>query len=123
MAKKLRFLINGGFKQWKKMRAEEEQEFDGNSENSPGGEDGAEVPITEDAELDKSLEKNIAVFKRIFGNSGDVVIREISFGPGNKRKGAIIYIDGLVNSSEITKGILKPVLAYEAGKYGFSRIR
>jgi spore germination protein KA len=120
MAKKLRFLINGGFKQWKKMRAEEEQEFDGNSENSPGGEDGAEVPITEDAELDKSLEKNIAVFKRIFGNSGDVVIREISFGPGNKRKGAIIYIDGLVNSSEITKGILKPVLAYmKRGKYGF----
>ncbi len=114
IAKKLKFWNSGGFEQRQKRGDDEEQP------NGTGYDDGPSGKLPENATLDKSLEKNVQIFKQIFGESGDFVIRDFRFGPSDTGKGAILYIDGLVNAMLITESILKPVLTFASYQKRYS---
>ncbi|MEA3321724.1 MAG: spore germination protein [Bacillota bacterium] len=47
--------------------------------------------------LDENLERNLATFKDLYGNSSDLVIRKIKFGEDKKLQIGMIYLDGLVD--------------------------
>ncbi len=57
--------------------------------------------------LSRNLDKNLEMISQILGRSNDVKIHEFRFEEYN---GALIFIDGLVDSDAITEGILKPLL-------------
>ena len=62
----------------------------------------------EEIELSSDLEENINTIKKLYGGSFDLVVRRIKVGP-KKRKGVLIYIEGLVDSRTIEEDILKPL--------------
>jgi len=57
--------------------------------------------------LSRDLSTNLDMIGQILGRSNDVKIHEFRYDGHN---GALVFIDGLVNSSAITEGILKPLL-------------
>lgn len=59
-------------------------------------------------QISNNLEINIDFIKEVLGSSKDIKVHEFIFGEG--LEGAIIYIDGLVNSTEIRESILKPII-------------
>ncbi|MCR1897510.1 spore germination protein [Irregularibacter muris] len=60
--------------------------------------------------ISKNLKQNLDFIKSSLGESNDIKIHEFVFG---KRQflGALIFIDGLVNSNQITESILKPLIS------------
>ncbi len=62
--------------------------------------------------LHRDLNKNLQSIRQILGKSNDVKIHEFRFGKEGEYGGALVFIDGLVNSGFITEGILKPVLSF-----------
>mgnify|MGYP003436118694 FL=1 len=56
--------------------------------------------------LDGQLDENIAVIKKILGNSADLIIRKSRIGRLN-HPFALIYITGLINEDLLNKNILK----------------
>lgn len=48
--------------------------------------------------------------KEIFGNSGDIKVRDILINNKEDMKVTLIYVDGLVNSSYISDYVLKPLI-------------
>ncbi|MDF2567272.1 MAG: spore germination protein [Oscillospiraceae bacterium] len=60
--------------------------------------------------LSDKLKDNIDSLKLIFGDSGDLKIHEILFGKNLELSGALIFIDGLVDSKTITESIIKPLI-------------
>lgn len=87
----------GKINTWLKRKDEKGDE----QENAPD----ADLP----EQLDKSLKKNLSYIKDTF-ESGDLKEHAFLFGENCEYSGAIIYIDGLVNSQMITEGILQPLL-------------
>lgn len=53
--------------------------------------------------ISSNINKTIGNFKNEFGNSPDLVIREIELGTTNPTKAAAIYIDGLINITTLQK--------------------
>ncbi|KPB04198.1 spore germination protein [Bacillus sp. CHD6a] len=51
--------------------------------------------------LDINLERNLATFKDLYGNSSDLVIRKIQFGEDHKLHVGMIYLDGLVDKQMV----------------------
>ena len=68
-----------------------------------------EKPVA-DIELFASLEKNLALCRQSLGESSDVVIKEFRFGCDKKHCGAVLMIDGLVNTDIVEMNILKPLM-------------
>jgi spore germination protein KA len=62
--------------------------------------------------LEKSLETNLQNIRQVLGKSNDVKIHEFRFGQSEEFSGALVFVDGLVNSQTITESILKPILSY-----------
>lgn len=62
--------------------------------------------------VSKCLCKNLKFLQQVLGNSGDVIIHTFSFGSNNQLQGALVFIDGLVDTKTITQSILMPLLAY-----------
>lgn len=62
--------------------------------------------------LHRDLNKNLQSISQILGKSNDVKIHELRFGREGEYFGALVFIDGLVNSDTITEGILKPLLSF-----------
>lgn len=60
--------------------------------------------------LSKKLIENLELLKKTMDKSGDFNIREIEFGKKNEIKGAIIFIDGLVEKTLINENIMKPLM-------------
>lgn len=60
--------------------------------------------------LSSDLGKNLEVIKGILRNSSDVTIHEFNFGHDRKYKGALIFINSLVDKKEIHKSILQPLM-------------
>ncbi len=60
--------------------------------------------------ISASLETNIGIFQEALGTSNDVKIHTFLFGANHVCKGAIIFIDGLVESDIITQSIMKPLI-------------
>ena len=59
------------------------------------------------------LQGNLEAIKGILCNSSDVVLHEFAFGQERKLKGALVYIDSMVNREELHKSLLKPLM-YDA---------
>jgi len=55
-----------------------------------------------------SLDDNLALFKNLFGNASDLLVREFSFGARQEIRVALVYIDGLSDTNSISEAILKP---------------
>lgn len=66
-----------------------------------------------DESLTSDLNENLNILKNILSSSNDVVIHEFCFGRDRKTRGAIVYIQGMVNRDAIDKTILKPLM-YDA---------
>ncbi|MFE8697217.1 spore germination protein [Cytobacillus sp. FJAT-53684] len=54
-----------------------------------------------DSKLASSLDNNVNHIKSKFGNSTDLVIRKIKIGPDNQIDAALIYTDGLIDTSSL----------------------
>ncbi|MBP2031821.1 spore germination protein KA [Clostridium algifaecis] len=67
--------------------------------------------------LYNSLDKNITLFKKIFGDNSDLVIRNFSLGRSDIISAAIFYFDNLTSADHIDSNILQPLLndSYAAG--------
>jgi len=94
----LRFLI----KKLKFWNAYSQNQRDNDQEHSP-----VPQPV-----LSRNLDKNLESIQQILGKSNDVKMHDFCFGKEREYRGALIFIDGLVESSAITEGILKPLLSY-----------
>lgn len=66
----------------------------------------------ENKSLSKNLRDNIESVHAMLGNSGDVKVHPVSFGPHGHVHGALVYIDGLVNIQTITDTIMTPLTAH-----------
>jgi len=62
--------------------------------------------------LSKRLADNIKAIKNEMGDSGDVVIRELIIGGDLNIDGALIFIDGLINSIIVNDSIIHPLIAH-----------
>lgn len=60
--------------------------------------------------ISSDLGKNLEVIKGIFRESSDLTVHEFNFGHERRFKGALIFIDNLVNKEEIHKNILQPLM-------------
>ena len=61
--------------------------------------------------ISKNLEENLDFIKSAIGESQDLKIHEFAFGEHSQFLGALVYIDGLVNTIQITESILKPIVS------------
>lgn len=62
-----------------------------------------------DAILSKRLRENEALIRDAFGNSPDLVIREVKFGASPGIAVLVVHIDGLVDKNLISEAIIKPI--------------
>jgi len=73
----------------------------------------------EDVKLSKSLQNNLSLIKEIFGESSDFKTRRFKIGADKSVDGAIVFIDGLVDSMLLSQSILKPLIGQAcAGQNG-----
>lgn len=72
-------------------------------QNTKQGENDSE-PISPD------LEKNLEAVKGILRDSSDVTIHEFNFGHDRRYKGAVIFINSMVDKEEIHKNVLQPLM-------------
>ncbi len=75
-------------------------------EKNPGG---VSAPIS-DAELCRDLAANIARITAAYGESADLVVREIETATVPSFKLAIFFIDGLVDNYTVAESIIAPLL-------------
>ncbi len=60
--------------------------------------------------LEKSLLKNIALFKQVFKNDETIIFREFESKGENKIRCCIIFADEMVNKEIINENIIKPIV-------------
>lgn len=66
--------------------------------------------------LNKSLNKNISLFRDIFKNDETLIIREFQNKRLKNAQCCIIYLDGMVNTEIINENIIQPVLCSDLSK-------
>ena len=59
--------------------------------------------------LKKDLDKNIETIKETLGESADIKLHYFCFGAANTR-GALLFVDGLVDMQSITDSIMRPLM-------------
>lgn len=64
--------------------------------------------------LYKSVEQNIALFKRMFAGDDTVKIRHFRHPSLSLVYGCVIYIDGMVSQDTLNNNILRPILSYQS---------
>ncbi len=70
-----------------------------------------EEPTPDDGpQISESLQENLDRIRQIFGASEDVVIREFSFGYGHQTRGALVFIEGLIDMPLVNDNIIKPLM-------------
>lgn len=57
--------------------------------------------------LNKSLEANLNIIRENFGESPDIIIRDVTL---RSRKVAIVYVEGMVSSDAVNDFVLKPII-------------
>ena len=60
--------------------------------------------------LDKTIEKNITLFKELFKNDDTLIVRCFENQNDNNIKCSILFIDGMVNSTIVNENIIKPIV-------------
>jgi spore germination protein KA len=63
----------------------------------------------ESKEIKKQLQENLNSLRAMLGNSNDLKIHPLRFGPDGALAGALVFIDGLVDNPTLTDAILRPV--------------
>ncbi|MHB8063245.1 MAG: spore germination protein, partial [Ruminiclostridium sp.] len=63
-----------------------------------------------DTSLNKSLEDNIAIFKKLFKDDDTLIVRRFENELNNDIKCCILFSDGMISSSSINDNIIKPIL-------------
>lgn len=89
-----------------------------NTPNNPKAHATQETKSGQDPQLppiSKSLEQNVKFIKDSLGNSTDLIIRRFPFSPANDRLIAILFIDGLADSTIINDYIMEPLMQPEGG--------
>lgn len=78
---------------------------------------------TQKQTLRSSLTHNLNLFKEAFQSCEDVVFREFNIGIKQDIRAAIIWLDGLVDTTIINEDIIKPLLqhAFEPGDFNAER--
>lgn len=69
---------------------------------------GAQIS-SPDAILSRRLRENEALIRDAFGNSSDLVIREVRFGISPGTAVLVVHLDGLVDKSLVSEAIIKPI--------------
>ncbi|WP_250160213.1 spore germination protein [Caloranaerobacter azorensis] len=64
----------------------------------------------EELKLEKSLSKNIALFKKVFEDDESIIFREFESKGENEIKCCIIFADEMVNKEIINENIIKPII-------------
>lgn len=68
----------------------------------------------EERTLTSSLDKNLQIITEIFGLCDDLMVREIIIGRGKKHiRAAIVYLDPLINYSQLQQGLMHSLLTVE----------
>lgn len=61
--------------------------------------------------LSENLDSNLRTLRGVFGQSGDVIVREMKISPdSNVVDAAVVYIDGLVDRELVNRDILQPLM-------------
>lgn len=61
-------------------------------------------------ELGGDLERNLESIQTLLGNSSDLIIREFNFGNQSQIRVALVFVDGLVNKTQINESIVRPLI-------------
>lgn len=72
-------------------------------------ESGKESP----REIKKQLRENLKSLKIMMGDSDDLKVHPLRFGPDGALAGALVFIDGLVDQPVLTDAILRPVMSWQ----------
>jgi spore germination protein KA len=78
--------------------------------NKTNNESGAESQSGSEDLLSTELSLNLASVSTRLGNSPDVIIREFGIGFKKEIRAAIVFIDGLVDTTQIDRDILTPLM-------------
>lgn len=65
-------------------------------------------------EIKKQLQESLDSLRAMLGDSNDLKVHPFRFGPDNRLEGALVFIDGLVNSPVLTDAILRPLMNWGA---------
>jgi len=76
---------------------------------SAGIKDQDQLP-REQAQLSRHLQDNLILFRNILGQNSDLVIREFSFGEGEKVRAALLFFDGLIDKKTVNESIIRPLM-------------
>jgi len=71
--------------------------------------EGQGNPQLQPAHLFPSLSKNLQLMRNIVGTSPDIIYRLVAFGPDNRYKAALIFLDGIATNTTIHDDIIKPL--------------
>ncbi|WP_409348099.1 spore germination protein [Paenibacillus gyeongsangnamensis] len=72
--------------------------------------DHSGTPTTNPEPIKASLQQNIEKVKSVFGNSSDIVVREIRIGDDRQLQAAILYTDGLIDLNALQNFILESLM-------------
>ncbi|GAA0364453.1 spore germination protein [Bacillus horti] len=67
-------------------------------------------------DLSRSIEENLEMVRKVFGESDDVVLREFNIATESRLRAAIVYIDGLTDRNVIDEYILGGLMIDLEGK-------
>jgi len=68
-------------------------------------------PLNENSEtLEQSLTENVQRIKELFGNSEDIIMREIRIGKGGKIRVCLVFTDGLIDSQSAQNFIMESLM-------------
>ncbi|QZY54581.1 spore germination protein [Crassaminicella profunda] len=65
---------------------------------------------TKDIKLTKSLEKNIEAFKKVIEPNETIIFRRVESRDWNNLKCCMIFVDGMVDKTDIHKNIILPIM-------------
>lgn len=79
-------------------------------------------PDNEEKLITGNLTADLELIREMMGTSSDIKVHEFKYGENSSQKGALLFIDGLVNNDVVTQSILKPLILskslnnYQAGE-------
>ncbi len=79
---------------------------------------GAESQNESQKAICASLDENLKEIKNQLGDSDDIVIREILIDYGRDVRGALVFVDGLVDSKTINNNMIRPLMYDSACRAG-----
>lgn len=81
-----------------------------------GKNDKTQVYESNKKQLNKSLEKNITMFKDIFANDNTIIFRKLETLKPNSINCCLIFVDGMIDKEIVNENILLPIMKNEIDK-------